>query len=139
MSRPKGQLTGPMQRAAKLAAEGYSTQQIADELGVNRSTVARWFHRDDMKNIRSAALSEVVGMMVPRAYAVLQAQLDHPNPWVAQGAARELIRLHTQMQGAEDANVVVMFGNMKQPGAPGSAGELESAPQNEEIETDFSE
>lgn len=139
MAMKKGtqvEITGPMRKAAELSAKGLSTQQIADELNVNRSTVSRWFNREDMKSMRMAALGEVVAAMIPRAYAVLNAQLTHSNPWVAQGAARELIRLYNVQQGAADANVAVIFNSMPKPGAPGSAGQLE---ENAPIDTDFSE
>lgn len=143
MAMKKGtqvEITGPMRKAAALSANGLSTQQIADELGVNRSTVSRWFNREDMKAMRNAALTEVVAGMIPRAYAVLNAQLNHPNPWVAQGAARELIRLFNLQQGASDTNVVVTFGSMPKPGAPGSAGNMkESLPEGDAIDANFVE
>ena len=129
-------LTDNMQQAASLAALGLGRDAIAKEIGVNPSTITRWLKREDVKALRTAALSDVVAGMIPKAYAVLQAQLDHSNPWVAQGAARELIRLWNIQQGASDANVVVTFGAMPKPGAPGSAGQIaESAP----IDTDFAE
>lgn len=129
-------ITPRMQEAVKLAAEGMSFQGIADTLHVDRSTVSRWFNREDVKTLRTAALAEVVNTMIPRAYAVLHDQLNHANPWVAQNAARELIRLYNVQQGAADANVAVIFGSMPKPGAPGSAGQLE---ENAPIDTDFSE
>lgn len=129
-------ITPRMQEAVKLAAEGMSSQQIADTLQVDRSTVSRWFNREDIKALREAKLAEVVGAMIPRAYAVLSAQLNHSNPWVAQGAARELIRLHNIQQGNADASVVVTFGAMPKPGAPGTAGSL---PAEARIETEFDE
>ena len=139
MAMKKGtqvEITGPMRKAAELSAKGLSTQQVADELGVCRTTVSRWFRREDMKTMRMAALSEVISGMIPRAYAVLNNQLSHSNPWVAQGAARELIRLWNVQQGTADTSVVVTFGSMPQPGAPGSAGSL---PAEARIETDFDE
>lgn len=129
-------LSGSMQEAASLAALGLGRDAIAEKVGVNPSTITRWFKRDDVKALRTAALADVVAGMIPKAYAVLEGQLTHSNPWVAQGAARELIRLWNLQQGASDANVVVTFGNMPRPGAPGSAGQLE---ENAPIDTDFSE
>lgn len=129
-------LTDNMQQAASLAALGLGRDAIAKEIGVNPSTITRWLKREDVKALRTASLADVVAGMIPKAYAVLQAQLDHSNPWVAQGAARELIRLWNIQQGASDANVVVTFGAMPKPGAPGTAGQIEeSAP----IDTDFAE
>lgn len=125
-----------MQEAASLHALGLGKDKIAEKMGVNPSTITRWFKREDVKALSAAALSDVVAGMIPKAYAVLQAQLDHSNPWVAQGAARELIRLYNVQQGAADANVAVVFNAMPRPGAPGTAGQIE---ENAPIDTDFSE
>ena len=125
-----------MQEAASLHALGLGKDKIAEKMGVNPSTITRWFKREDVKALSAAALADVVAGMIPKAYAVLQAQLDHSNPWVAQGAARELIRLWNVQQGASDANVVVTFGAMPKPGAPGTAGQIE---ENAPIDTDFAE
>lgn len=136
---PKGSqkpLTSNMSEAASLAALGLGKDKIAEQLGVDPSTVTRWFKRDDVKALRTAALADVIAGMIPKAYAVLEGQLNHSNPWVAQGAARELIRLFNLQQGASDANVVVTFGSMPTPGAPGSAGAL---PAEQHIETEFDE
>lgn len=129
-------LNDNMTEAASLAALGLGRDAIAEKLGVNPSTVSRWLKRDDVKALRTAALADVVAAMIPKAYAVLEGQLSHSNPWVAQGAARELIRLFNLQQGASDANVVVTFGSMPLPGAPGSAGALSA---QQPIETDFDE
>lgn len=120
-------LTPKMLLAARLAATGLSNAKLAEQLGVNVATVGRWFKRQDMRELRAAALNDVVAAMVPRAYAVLQAQLDDKNPWVAQGAARELIRLYNVAQGAADQSVVVSFGSMPAPGAPAGAAALDAA------------
>lgn len=138
----KGELapiTPAMRRAASLSALGWGRDRIAAELKIHPSTVTKWFHRDDMRALRSAELNTVVAGMIPKAYAVLQAQLDSSNPWVAQGAARELIRLHNLQQGASDANVVVTFGAMPRPGAPGTAGIIPDNVDEQPIDTDFSE
>lgn len=135
MGRPKNPISSKEQQAIELAAAGKSYQEIGDALGVNRTTVSRWFKREDVKAMRDAALAEVVRAMVPRAYAVLHQQLDNKNPWVAQGAAREVIRLYEQQQGAADASVVVSFANMPTPGTPQGAGEM---PGNDDvIETEY--
>lgn len=140
---PKGSqkpLTENMSEAASLAALGLGTDAIADQLGVNKSTVSRWFKREDVRTLRAAALAEVIAAMVPKAYAVLNGQLDSSNPWVAQGAARELIRLYNMQVGTADANVVVTFGAMGKPGAPGSAGHMiESGDAEGHIDGEFVE
>ena len=130
-------ITPAMVRAAGLSALGWGRDRIAEELDINPSTVSRWLQRDDVRQIRAAELNNVVAAMVPKAYAVLQAQLDSSNPWVAQGAARELIRLYGVQQGQSDANVVVTFGSMPKPGVPASAGHI--AEETPQVETEFSE
>lgn len=133
-------ITQNMSEAASLAALGLGTDAIAEQLNVNASTVKRWLHREDVKALRAAALNEVIASMVPKAYAVLNRQLDSSNPWVAQGAARELIRLFNVQQGAADASVVVTFGSMPKPGAPGTAGHMaDGLPEPEPIEAEFDE
>lgn len=128
-------LTAKMEEAGRLAALGLGLDAIAEKMGVHHSTVSRWMKRDDVKALRAAALADVIAAMVPKAYAVLNRQLDSSNPWVAQGAARELIRLFNLQQGANDANVVVTFGNMPRPGAPGSAGQIGGQAADDVIET----
>ena len=135
MARPKNPIGTKEQQAIELAVCGKSYQEIADELGVTRTTVGRWFKREDVQLMRDAAMYEAVRAMVPRAYAVLHRQLDDKNPWVAQGAAREIIRLYDQQRGAADASVVVSFANMPTPGAPQGAGDLPG--DAEIIETDY--
>lgn len=138
MARPKNPIRTREQQAIELAAAGKSYQEIGDELGVDRTTVSRWFRREDVRAMRDAALAEVVRAMVPRAYAVLHKQLDDKNPWVAQGAAREVIRLYDQQQGAADQSVVVSFANMPTPGTPQGAGDLPGGKENKEIiETEY--
>lgn len=132
----KAPLTQKMIYAAQLAATGLSNQKLADAVGTSVQTIGRWFKRQDMRDLRAAALNDVVAAMVPRAYAVLQAQLEDKNPWVAQGAARELIRLYNVAQGAADQSVVVSFGNMPQPGAPAGASAL---PDSDLVEGDLVE
>lgn len=132
-------MTVPMQKAAELAALGWGRDKIAAELRVHPSTVTRWLQRDDVRGVRAAELNNIVAAMVPKAYAVLQAQLDNSNPWVAQGAARELIRLYGVQQGQSDASVVVTFGNMPKPGAPGSAGGIPADVDSEPINAEFSD
>lgn len=135
----KAPLTQKMIYAAQLAATGLSNQKIADEIGTSVQTVGRWFKRQDMRDLRAAALNDVVAAMVPRAYAVLQRQLEDKNPWVAQGAARELIRLYNVAQGAADQSVVVSFGNMPNPGAPAGAAAIPDSLEDDAIEADFVE
>ena len=137
---PKGSkkpLTAKMQQAAMLAATGLGRDKIAKELGIDPSTVSRWLAREDVSAIRAAELTKFVATIIPKAYAVLQSQLDSNNPWVAQGAARELIRLYNLQQGQADNSVVVTFGSMPRPGAPGTAGGV-TLPQGG-IETDFTD
>lgn len=132
-------LTNKMRIAAQMAAAGKTHAEIGAQINVHPSTVGKWFRREDMRNMRAAALNDVIAAMVPRAYAVLQAQLDHNNPWVAQGAARELIRLYNIAQGAADQSVVVSFGSMPPPGAPVGAAALPDSDDESVIESGFAD
>lgn len=116
-----------MRSAAEMAAEGQNYTQIAKALGVSRETVGRWFSREDMQTLRQTEMANVLNAMAPRAYKVLDNQLNSKNPWVAQGAAREVIRLWQQMQGAADASVLVTFAAMPLPGAPKTSDAIETA------------
>lgn len=118
-------LTENMRAVASQSALGLGRDAIAESLGVAPSTVTRWLKREDVRALRAAALEEVIAGMVPKAYAILQAQLDSTNPWVAQGAAREIIRLYQMQTGQSDQQVVVSFGQMPTPGTPSSAGHIE--------------
>lgn len=125
-------LSEKMKAAAKLGGEGKSYAEIAETLNIGKSTLSKWFKRTDMKELRSASMGEYVGRIAPRAYRTLEAQLDSPNPWVAQGAAREIIRLFNQINGAGDQSVIVSFAALPSVGAPKSAelieGEVVSEP-----------
>lgn len=134
MGRARPKITETMRKGALMAAEGKTYAEIAAELNVAKSTVTRWFHREDMQMLRSAELHKVVATLVPRAYAILSRQLDDKNGWLAQSAAREVIRLHQQMQGAADASVLVSFAGMPAPGTPQTAGAL---PEADMLEYEF--
>lgn len=122
---PKSPLTDKMRNAAKMAGEGKSYAEISTALNISKGSLSRWFGRTDMRELRSAAMSDYVGRIAPKAYATLEAQLASDNPWVAQGAAREIIRLYNQISGAADQSVLVSFAALPQVGAPKSAETIE--------------
>lgn len=136
---PKGprKINGRMEEAAKRSAEGESYSSIAKELGMSKTSVGKWFRRDDMIQLRKEHMKRLLEANVCKAYKVLSDQLDNENPWVAQGAARELIRLYQQNEDTDKLNVNVNFGCMPTPGAPSSAEDIADA--HETLEATFVE
>ena len=55
-----------------------------------------------------------------KALRLMESQLDSNNPWLAQGAARDILtRLGNQVIGSEEQNVHVVFEGMPELGEPG--------------------
>lgn len=129
-------MTQEMELAAEMSAGGMDAKSIGKKLGVSGETVKSWLKRDDVIAVRNNELNRYVSKMLPKAYKVLEKQLDDKNPWVAQNAAREIIRLHQLQQGISDSNVIVTFASMNVPGAPGGAGGIE---KQDTVDTEFAE
>ncbi len=55
-------IDAPM-RAAELLAEGMKYQDIADELGVSRMTVWRWFRREDVTSYYLALVNMKIALL----------------------------------------------------------------------------
>ena len=91
MGRATSGITAPMRSAAIMAAGGASAETIAAQLAA------------------------------PYAQKVLIRQLDDGNPWVAQSAAREVLRQAQLAAGTAAATVTVQLGAMPAPGLPSGA------------------
>jgi transcriptional regulator with XRE-family HTH domain len=83
-------LTMPQRAAIELLVGGLSVTEVADRVGVNRSTIARW-KRDDafaqehdirMQQSVTELRARMPGML-NKAIDVLQAQLDDGDPGIA--------------------------------------------------------
>ncbi len=116
--RTSGQLTAAMRTAAIMTAAGRDPAEIADTLHVTEDTVRGWLRRDDVISIVSAAVAQSAQLAAGAAQAVLAAQLRDASPWVAQGAAREILRQAAAAQGVAAAQVQVIIPGMPTPGSP---------------------
>ena len=92
MGRATTGITAPMRSAAIMAAGGASADAIAAQLGVPVSRVQAWLRRDDIVALINGAVAQAAQLAAPYAQQVLIRQLDDPSPWVAQAAAREVLR-----------------------------------------------
>lgn len=106
-----------------MAAGGASADAIAAQLGVPVSRVQAWLRRDDIVVLINAAVAQAAQLAAPYAQQVLIRQLDDPSPWVAQAAAREVLRQAQLAAGTASATVTVQLGAMPAPGLPGGAPE----------------
>lgn len=80
-------------RALELRRTGMSTQAIADELGVHRSTVSQYLNSRDVKEIIKAAQDRLKGLLEPAvdvyAMSLKNAAGDMTN---AQKAAKDILK-----------------------------------------------
>ena len=106
-----------------MVANGASFRETADTLHVNVSTVARWFNEPEVQEeyrqrVRGAAFG-----IYSKAVQVLMEQLDHGNPWVRQGAARELMnRFSDQATGIDSREVLIRVEGAPDIGLPEATG-----------------
>lgn len=118
MGRATSGITAPMRSAAIMAAGGASADTIAAQLGAPVSRVQGWLRRDDVIALINGAVAQAAQLAAPYAQQVLIRQLDDGNPWVAQSAAREVLRQAQLAAGMAAATVTVQLGAMPAPGLP---------------------
>lgn len=111
-------VTPKMRSAAIMAAGGASADVIAGTLGVQAATVKGWLQRDDVIALINEAVGRAAQLAAPQAQQVLIKQLSDGNAWVAQSAAREVLRQAAQAAGTAAATVTVQFGAMPPPAVP---------------------
>lgn len=121
MGRATSGITAPMRSAAIMAAGGASADTIAAQLGAPVSRVKGWLRRDDVIALINDAVAQAAQLAAPYAQQVLIRQLDDGNPWVAQSAAREVLRQAQMAASTAAATVTVQFGAMPAPGLPSGA------------------
>ena len=112
-----------MRTAAIMTAAGREPADIAAALHVTEDTVRGWLRRDDIISIVSSAVAQSAQLAAGAAQAVLTAQLRDASPWVAQGAAREILRQAAAAQGVAAAQVQVIVPGMPTPGAPAASAD----------------
>lgn len=119
-----------------LLAIGRNPEEISAELSISKSTVYKWMRNPDISRDVNEVIREKGKYRVARALHVLEKQLDHPNPWVAQAASRIILeRFGAALEQGENDNVIRIEG-MPNLGVPdGTIGrESVDAEEEEDIE-----
>lgn len=135
----KPEMTAPMLQAAALLADGHDLKDIVTVLwGVTKDgdraafergyrKLRKWQADPKWQEAYQRMLKSSVAPLVGRAVRKIGEQIDHSNPWVAQGAAREVLsRFGTAALGEDDKSVTVRVEGMPTLGVPGAEGKNES-------------
>lgn len=114
-------------------ADGLSVPEAAKELGIDPKVVRYLMKREDVQKMLNENIAESMRSVAGRAAKVLSNQLDDPNPWVAQQAARTILQYVGELDH-KDAAVIVNFGNMPAPGLPEAEEEEETVDVEGKVE-----
>lgn len=128
----KGSLTAQALMAAQLMADGHRIKDIVTAVfGVTyesdnaawqrgRRKLAKWEDDPAWQAAYQRFVRRAVQPLVGRAVNRIDQQIDDPNPWIAQGAAREVLsRFGGQVLGDEDKSITVRVEGMPVIGVPG--------------------
>lgn len=93
-------ITEKQKLAIRLIAEGYKTHEVAEMVGVHRATLWRWEYREDYQRYKRKYMNawwkawcRKQNEEIEREMRKLEALLDHKNPYVANWAANEILKL----------------------------------------------
>ena len=111
-------LSAKMRSAAIALGSGQEPATVAAQLGIKPQFLTDWGRRYDFQALVAEASSIYIRSAVPAAQSVLVKQLNDPNGWLAQAAAREVLHQAQLAQGAAAATVAVQFVGMPEPGMP---------------------
>ena len=130
VARKQGKLTAQQRTAAEMLGGGAKIIDVAAEIGVHRSQIARWQQRPDFQaavdTVADRLIMQLGGKVAKMIDMQMDAYLDSKNGprdgWLAQGAARialDTINARRKDQAAAGgATVVFNFGS---PGTPEDA------------------
>lgn len=105
--------------AAALLASGMKPKEVAEQLGLSTSTVNAWQKKEDFNAYFTALLMGAGKHRYAKALQVLEKQLDDANPWVAQGAARDLAnRFEKAVTGVDNNKITVTLAGLPELGTP---------------------
>lgn len=117
--------------AAQLLADGKSYADIILCLwGATRESdynayqkgyrkLKRWLADEGFQRMHATILKESVTPLVGRAVQRIGEQIDHSNPWVAQGAAREVLsRFGGALSDGDDKSITIKVEGMPVIGVP---------------------
>lgn len=132
----KPEMTAQMLQAAQLLADGHDLKDIVTVLwGVTKEgdraayergyrKLRKWQADPKWQELYQKQLKSSVAPLVGRAVRKIGEQIDHSNPWIAQGAAREVLsRFGAAAMGDEDKSVTVRVEGMPTLGVPGAESE----------------
>lgn len=124
-------LTIPMTQMCKLIALGNTYEEAITKMwGINRKDhptefkrkqkiVKKWTQAPGWVECYRAMVKEQIFPAYGRAVSKITEQIDNDNPWVAQGAAREVLnRFGPTVMGEDDNQIVVRVEGMPTLGAP---------------------
>lgn len=112
MGRKKLGMTPRKCKAAQLLVDGSTQDDAATAIGVCRRTIHDWIYDDDVfldyiEMLRRRKLA----LAANSAQNLLESQIRHDNPWVAQNASNSLMRENNAVKGIGQQQIVVSFGS----------------------------
>ena len=128
----KKALTAQALTAAQLMADGHRIKDIVTAVfGVTyesdnaawqrgRRKLAKWEDDPDWQAAYQRFVRRAVQPLVGRAVSRIDQQIDDANPWIAQGAAREVLsRFGGSVLGDDDKSITIKVEGMPTIGVPG--------------------
>lgn len=133
-ARPR--ITAQAMQAAQLLADGHKIKDVItaiwgctyeDDRAAwqrGRRQLAKWQADPAWQRAYQQLIRDSITPLVGRAINRIDQQIDHDNPWIAQGAAREVLsRFGAAAMGEEDKSVTVRVEGMPTLGVPGANDE----------------
>ena len=128
-------ITAQQAQAARLMAEGkrageivlilFGVTQESDRNAYRRgmAKLRKWQALPGFAECYRAIVREIAMPSYGRALARIDQQIDDSNPWIAQGAAREVLqRYGPAIMGEDDQTVTVKIEGMPEIGTPDGGG-----------------
>ena len=95
----------------------YESDNAAWQRG--RRKLAKWQADPEWQKYYQSLVRESIQPLVGRAINKIDEQIDHSNPWIAQGAAREVLsRFGAGITGEDDKSITIHVEGMPQIGVP---------------------
>lgn len=127
----RGKLTAQALQAAQLMADGHKIKDIITAVfGVTyesdnaawqrgRRKLAKWQDDPAWQEAYNRYVRRAVTPLVGRAVRKIDEQIDDVNPWIAQGAAREVLsRFGGAVLGEDDKSITIKVEGMPTIGVP---------------------
>lgn len=124
-------LTKKHMEIIRLVGEGMTYREIGSrpETKMSPAAITQLMKREDVKAMQREMMYEALRGSSIKAAKILVKQLDDPNPWVAQQAARTVLQFNADMDKQQESKLVVNFVSMPTPAMP----EPEPIPSEAEV------